>query len=54
MTNQFLMSLAVADLLVSMVVMPFGAMVIFRGRHHMQGIEQYCSILFSLIQYDEI
>ncbi|XP_023337362.1 5-hydroxytryptamine receptor 2C, partial [Eurytemora carolleeae] len=31
MTNHFLMSLAVADLLVSMVVMPFGAMVIFNG-----------------------
>ena len=34
MTNHFLMSLAVADLLVSMVVMPFGAMVIFNGKYN--------------------
>ena len=31
MTNYFLLSLAVADLLVCMVVMPFGAIVFFQG-----------------------
>ena len=31
MTNYFLMSLAVADLLVCMIVMPFGAIVFFKG-----------------------
>ena len=31
MTNFFLMSLAVADLLVCMIVMPFGAIVFFIG-----------------------
>lgn len=32
MTNYFLMSLGVADLLVCMVVMPFGAIVTFQGK----------------------
>ena len=32
MTNYFLMSLAVADLLVCMIVMPFGAIVFFKGQ----------------------
>ena len=39
MTNYFLMSLAVADLLVCMIVMPFGAMVFFVGIQ--QYLEQY-------------
>ena len=33
MTNYFLMSLAVADLLVCMIVMPFGAIVFFKGQY---------------------
>ena len=32
MTNYFLMSLAVADLLVCLIVMPFGAIVFFSGK----------------------
>ena len=31
MTNYFLMSLAVADLLVCLIVMPFGAIIFFSG-----------------------
>ena len=31
MTNYFLMSLAVADLLVCLIVMPFGAITFFKG-----------------------
>merc|ERR1719268_766205 len=31
MTNYFLMSLAVADLLVCLIVMPFGAIIFFNG-----------------------
>ena len=31
MTNYFLMSLAVADLLVCLIVMPFGAVTFFKG-----------------------
>ena len=33
MTNYFLMSLAIADLLVCTIVMPFGAVVFFKGRN---------------------
>ena len=36
MTNYFLMSLAVADLLVCMVVMPFGAIVFLKGHFHLE------------------
>ena len=32
MTNYFLMSLAVADMLVCLIVMPFGAITFFTGR----------------------
>ena len=32
MTNYFLMSLAVADLLVCLIVMPFGAIHFFSGK----------------------
>ena len=39
MTNYFLMSLAVADLLVCLIVMPFGAITFFKGE---RGVSDVC------------
>ena len=46
MTNYFLMSLAVADLLVCLIVMPFGAITFFKGERG----ERSEGCLFSVIE----
>ena len=46
MTNYFLMSLAVADLLVCLIVMPFGAITFFKGE---KGVSDVCSKRLRLV-----
>ena len=54
MTNYFLMSLAVADLLVCMIVMPFGAIVFFKGclPSFVCALASALGIATGLIPYD--
>ena len=42
MTNYFLMSLAVADLLVCLIVMPFGAITFFKGERGLMVVFVHC------------
>ena len=42
MTNYFLMSLAVADLLVCLIVMPFGAITFFKGGRGLMVVFVHC------------
>ena len=45
MTNYFLMSLAVADLLVCLIVMPFGAVTFFKG----ERVREWCLVCSSIV-----
>ena len=50
MTNYFLMSLAVADLLVCLIVMPFGAIIFFNGRiKSLAKMKECCRRCLALI-----